>query len=130
MVLNLERDLGILKRAQLVSGNFFEQFRVVEHLRKAVDGRVTRFICNSYSQIDVGAHVLVDTVEQCPAARQDHSAIVNIGGDLRPKLGQSVFDRLGYSPNYIFYNRIDFTDGDLDGSGAAGLNVTASDRSE
>src|SRR5437773_7498158 len=90
--LDLERDLSVLQDVQLVAGDAFEQLFVVEHLDEPVDGGVTRLVRNGYGQVDGGPHVLIQALEQSAAAREYDTAVIDVGRDLRPQLGQRVFD--------------------------------------
>ena len=49
---SLERDLGVLQDAQFVACDTLEQLLVVEHLYKAVDRRITRFISDRDRKVD------------------------------------------------------------------------------
>ena len=43
-ILRLERDLGVLHKAEFVAGNAVEQFGIIEHFQQPVDRGVSRFV--------------------------------------------------------------------------------------
>ena len=126
-VLGLEGYLGVLEHAKFVAGDAFEELWVVEHLHQAVDGRVTRFVGDGDRQIDERTHVLVDALEQRSATGQDHAAVVDVGGNLGPKLGKGIFNAQGDAADDALDDRVDLAGRYLDCPGTARLHVAAAD---
>ena len=115
----------MLEYAELISGDALEEFFVVEHLYEAVNGGVAGLFGNGNRQVREGAHILVDTLEQGSAAGEDDPAIVDVGGNLGAKFRKRVLDPQGDAANDALDDRINFDEGDLNGRGTSGGNVTA-----
>src|SRR5207253_4944041 len=84
------RPLGTATSAQssktencfLVDANLTQQFEVAEHLSRAEHHRSQRIIGNRYRQAGLLANALVEILQQRAAARQDDTAVADVGGKL------------------------------------------------